>query len=54
MWFRQLLTVLWEKIFKINYGKFPASFYKISTGKAFKVRDIDANSKEKKMKVLKI
>lgn len=32
---------------QMNYGKFAASFYKIPTGEAFRVIDVDANSKEK-------
>lgn len=33
---------------QMNYGKFAASFYKISTGESFRVTDLDANSKEKR------
>lgn len=31
---------------QMNYGKFAATFYKISTGEGFRITDVDANSKE--------
>jgi formylmethanofuran dehydrogenase subunit E len=33
---------------QMNYGKFAATFYKISTGEAIRITDVDANSKEEK------
>lgn len=39
---------MWKRSLKqMKYGKFAASFYKISTGEAFRVTDVDANSNDK-------
>jgi len=33
---------------QMGYGKFAATFYNISTGEAYRITDVDANSKEKR------
>jgi formylmethanofuran dehydrogenase subunit E len=32
---------------QMNYGRFAATFYNMSTGEAFRITDVDANSKKK-------